>query len=117
MGEFRTIRRLRAILDVDQTLDRVNATLDRFDGILDRFDQTLDRFVVALEQFEPVVHKVDTVGTDLEGAVGKVDQLAAGIGGLAGPALGIPEQMRRLGRLGRSAEKGPEPSGEESSEA
>ncbi|MDX6643010.1 MAG: hypothetical protein QOD76_972 [Solirubrobacteraceae bacterium] len=95
MPRFR--RRLAVLLTADETLERANGLLERLDATLDEFDTTLkdfnatlERFTAALEQFGPVVAKVDSVGSDLEVAVGRVDELAAGLGGVAGPAFRLP---------------------------
>ena len=114
MPRFR--RRLAVLLTADETLERANgllerldATLDEFDATLKDFDATLERFTAALEQFGPVVAKVDAVGSDLEVAVGRVDELAAGLGGVAGPAFRLPEQLRRIAGRGTGKEaEGPE---------
>jgi ABC-type transporter Mla subunit MlaD len=104
---------LAVLLNVDETLagangllERLDATLDEFDTTLKEFNTTLERFTVALEQFGPVVAKVDSVGSDLEVAVGRVAELAAGLGGVAGPAFRLPEQLRRI--AGRGTPKDPE---------
>jgi ABC-type transporter Mla subunit MlaD len=106
-------RRLSVLLNADETLERANGLLERLDSTLDEFDDTLKEFnatlvsfTAALEQFGPVVAKVDSVGSDLEVAVGRVDELASGLGGMAGPAFRIPEQIRRI--AGRGGGKDPE---------
>jgi ABC-type transporter Mla subunit MlaD len=109
MPRFR--RRLAVLLTADETLERANGLLERLDATLDEFDTTLKdfnatlaRFTAALEQFGPVVAKVDSVGSDLEVAVGRVDELAAGLGGVAGPAFRLPGQLRRMAGRGTGTE-------------
>src|SRR4051794_24939635 len=96
-------QRMRTVLAADETIEQANAVLDRLDSTLDRFDTTLAdfnatlaRFTDALEEFLPVVKRVDALGSELERTTARVDELATGIGGVATPALRVPDQVRRM---------------------
>ncbi len=96
-------QRARTVLAADETIDQANALLERLDGTLDQFDATLaefnatlSRFTDALEEFLPVVKRVDALGSELERTTARVDELASGIGGVATPALRVPDQVRKF---------------------
>ena len=101
-------RRISTLLDADLTIAKVDSSLDGFNATLEEFNVQLERFAAALDDFRLVVAKIDDVGTDLATIAAAIGPLVAGIDGVTGPARAIPEQLRRLSRLGRNDEQPPE---------
>lgn len=101
-----------AVLNVDETLEALNATVDHMHATLSSLDGTIGKLDQAIDRFSAVVAGVDDLRSGMADTIGDVGELTHQVSRLVdamevtvGPAMWANDALRRIGlRGGRDAE-------------
>lgn len=120
MSTERTPSRARrmadAVLNVDETLEALNATVDHMHATLSSLDGTIAKLDAAIDRFSSVVAGVDELRSGMADTIGDVGELTHQVSRLVdamevtvGPAMWANDTLRRFGLRGGRGEGDVEP--------